>query len=149
MNALSSGLEISPFLEAIFNAINVKTVICVVKAFVDATPISGPACVYAPAFVSLAIEDPTTLQTPKTKAPFDFASFIAAKVSAVSPDCEIAIITSFEVIIGFLYLNSDAYSTSTGIRALSSIRYSPTKPACQEVPQAIIIIRSAFTNLLI
>ena len=40
--------------------------------------------------------------------------------------------------MGFLYLNSDAYSTSTGIRARSSIKYSATKPACQEVPQATI-----------
>ena len=40
---------------------------------------------------------------------------MAAKVSAVSPDWDIAITISLEVIIGFLYLNSDAYSTSTGI----------------------------------
>jgi hypothetical protein len=62
-----------------------------VNAFVDATPISGPAWVYAPVCVSLAIEEPTTLHTPYTKAPLDFANFIAASVSAVSPDCEIAI----------------------------------------------------------
>ncbi|CAI8448560.1 MAG: Uncharacterised protein [Polaribacter sejongensis] len=43
MNALSSDLEISPFLDANFKEINAKTVICVVNAFVDATPISGPA----------------------------------------------------------------------------------------------------------
>ena len=48
------------------------------------------------------------------------ANFIAAKVSAVSPDWEIAITTSFSLIIGFLYLNSEAYSTSTGILAISS-----------------------------
>ena len=101
MNSLSSVLEISPFLEANFNAISVKSVICVVKAFVDATPISGPACVYAPACVSLAIEDPTTLQIPKTNAPFDFANLIAASVSAVSPDCEIAITTSLLLLLGF------------------------------------------------
>jgi len=64
--------------------------------------------------------EPTTLQTPNTNAPLDFASFIAARVSAVSPDWEIAITTSFSVITGFLYLNSDAYSTSTGILANSS-----------------------------
>ena len=60
----------------------------------DATPISGPACVYEPACVALAIEEPTTLQTPKIMAPFDFANSIAANVSAVSPLCEIAITTS-------------------------------------------------------
>ena len=77
-----------------------------------------------------------------------FASSIAAKVSAVSPDCDIAIITSSLLIIGFLYLNSEAYSTSTGILVKSSKIYSPINPACQEVPQAIIIIRFEFINLL-
>ena len=100
---LIADLESVPFACANFKAINESTVICVVKAFVDATPISGPAWVYAPAWVSLAIDDPTTLHTPKTKAPLDFASLIAANVSAVSPDCEIAITISFGVIIGFLY----------------------------------------------
>ena len=112
-----------PLALANLNAINVNSVIWVVKAFVEATPISGPACVYAPAFVSLAIVDPTTLQTPNTKAPFDFASLIAANVSAVSPDCEMAMTTSVSLITGFLYLNSDAYSTSTGILAKSSKIY--------------------------
>ena len=76
-------------------------------------------------------------------APFDFANSKAANVSAVSPDCEIAITTSFSLIIGFLYLNSLAYSTSTLIRAKSSIKYSPTKAACHEVPQATMIKRLA------
>ena len=39
---------------------------------------------------------------------------------------------------------ASAYSTSTGILAKSSKRYSPIKPACHDVPQATIIIRSAF-----
>ena len=56
------------------------------------------------------MDEPTTLQTPKTNAPFSLASLIAASVSAVSPDWEMAIITSLFVIIGFLYLNSEAYS---------------------------------------
>ena len=50
--------------------------------------------------------------------------------------------------IGLRYLNSEAYSTSTGIRAHSSKIYSATKPACQEVPQATIMMRSALTNFL-
>ena len=86
-------------------------------------------------------------QMPKMVAPRSFAISMAAIVSAVSPDCEMAITTSFSVIIGFLYLNSEAYSTSTGILAYSSIRYSPTRPACQEVPQATIMIRSMFLSL--
>ena len=35
-----------------------------------------------------------------------------------------------------------AYSTSTGIAANSSIRYSPTSAACQLVPQAVMTMRS-------
>jgi hypothetical protein len=56
-----------PFAFANFSEIRDSIVICVVNAFVDATPISGPACVYAPACVSLAIEEPTTLHIPKVK----------------------------------------------------------------------------------
>ena len=59
-----------------------------------------------------AIEEPTTLQIPMTVA-FLLCQPMAAKVSAVSPDCEIAIKTSLSLIIGSLYLNSEAYSTST------------------------------------
>ena len=135
---------ISPFLYAISNDINASTLTCVVNAFVEATPISGPAWVYIPASVNLGIEDPTTLHIPKTVAPLFFASSRAANVSAVSPDWDIAKTISVDLIIGFRYLNSDAYSTSTGIRAKSSIIYSPINPACHEVPQATIIIRFAF-----
>ena len=56
------------------------------NALVDATPISGPACVYVPPDVALVIEDPTTLQIPNVNAPCSFAISNAAKVSAVSPD---------------------------------------------------------------
>src|SRR5688572_32764849 len=80
-------------------------------------------------------------------APFDFANSIAANVSAVSPDCEIAITMSPSLMIGLRYLNSDAYSTSTGILQNSSNMYSATRPACHDVPQATIIIRSALDNL--
>ena len=81
-----SESAIVAFSLASFKAIKVSTVIWVVKAFVEATPISGPAWVYAPACVSRAIDEPTTLHTPKTKAPRLFAILIAARVSAVSPD---------------------------------------------------------------
>ena len=77
-------------------------VTCAVKAFVEATPISGPACVYEPAWVSRGIELPTTLQIPIIVAPFDLASFTAASVSAVSPDWEIAMTISLSSIMGFL-----------------------------------------------
>ncbi|MBT9146582.1 MAG: hypothetical protein DDT32_00316 [Syntrophomonadaceae bacterium] len=42
--------------------------------------------------------------------------------------------------IGWRYLNSAAYSTSVGIRVSSSIICSPINPACQEVPQPMMII---------
>ena len=57
-----------PFFRAKDAAINVNTVTCAVNAFVDATPISGPAWVYEPASVILEIEDPTTLQIPRIVA---------------------------------------------------------------------------------
>ena len=44
-----------------------------------------------------------------------------------------------------VYRNSDAYSTSTGIRVNSSKMYSPTVPACHDVPQPIMIMRWALT----
>src|SRR6185295_15949755 len=44
------------------------------------------------------------------------------------------------------YRNSDAYSTSTGTRHNSSKIYSASKPACQLVPQAMIIMRWAFLS---
>ena len=49
----------------------------------------------------------------------------------------------FSLIIGLRYRNSEAYSTSTLMRARSSKRYSPTRQACQDVPQATITIRCA------
>jgi len=85
---------------------------------------------------------PTTFVIPRTLIPFAFASRIAARVSAVSPDWLIVITRSPFFRTGFLYLNSLAYSTSTGIRAYSSIRYSATSPACHDVPHAIKIILS-------
>ncbi len=135
-----------PFFFPTSNAINVSTVICAVKALVEATPISGPACVYDPLSVSRDMLDPTTLQTPNTWAPCSFASRMAAKVSAVSPDCEMAMTTSSGRMMGFLYRNSEAYSTSTGMRAKSSKRYSATRPACQLVPHAMMRMRCAFSQ---
>ena len=39
-----------------------------------------------PASVSLEMDEPTTLHTPKTKAPRSLLMLMAANVSAVSPD---------------------------------------------------------------
>ncbi|MPN50000.1 hypothetical protein SDC9_197625 [bioreactor metagenome] len=79
----------------------VSTVSCPVKALVEATPISGPTCMYVPVSVVLAMEEPTALTIPKIKAPLSLARLIAAKVSAVSPDWEMAITTSWASITGF------------------------------------------------
>src|SRR5919198_797280 len=91
---------------------------------------------------SRAMVDPTTFTSPSVLAPRRFASRIAASVSAVSPDCEITMLSVFFVTIGFRYRNSDAYSTSTGMRASSSMYSSPMSPECQLVPHAVMIIRS-------
>ena len=96
------------------------TEICVVNAFVDATPISGPAWVKITPSASRASVLPRTLQIERVYAPFFFASFIAAIVSAVSPDCETSMSKSFLERIGSLYLNSEAISVSTGILRFDS-----------------------------
>ena len=139
-------LSIVPSFSAKKSPISNSKLIWQLNAFVDATPISEPACVYIPEWVSLAIDDPTTLQIPYKKAPFSLAIFIAASVSAVSPDCDIGITMSPLLIIGFLYLNSEAYSTSTGILSNSSKKYSPNRLECQDVPQEIKIILFAEVN---
>ena len=58
------------------------------KAFVDATPISGPARVGARMSLSRAIVDVVSLTTATIFCPFALAARRLAKVSAVSPDCE-------------------------------------------------------------
>ena len=56
-----------------------------------------------------------------TLAPRSRASRIAARVSAVSPDCEMPITRSRSSITGLRYRNSDAMSISTGTRDHHSI----------------------------
>ena len=53
---------------------------------VAATPISGPARVYRTASLPRAIDESTTLQITRTLAPWRWASSMAIRVSAVSPD---------------------------------------------------------------
>jgi len=71
-----------------------------VKAFVLATPTSGPAWMYIPQSVSRAMVEPTTFTMPKLRAPQDCASRSASSVSAVSPDWEMPITTSSSLISG-------------------------------------------------
>jgi hypothetical protein len=56
-----------------------------VKAFVDATPISGPACVARTPSTIRATAEPGTFTTPTVRAPRRLASWSAATVSAVCP----------------------------------------------------------------
>ena len=88
--------------------------------------------------VSLETELPATLHIPIVSAPWLFAFLIAANVSAVSPDWEIAMTIVLSSIKAWLYLNSEAYSTWTGILANRSIKFFPISPACHDVPHAVI-----------
>ena len=63
------------------------------KAFVEATPISGPACVGKTASAIRAIWLPGALTIAAIGAPARRASESAATVSAVSPDCEMPIVS--------------------------------------------------------
>ena len=126
--------------------ISASTVSCDVKAFVEATPISGPACTYTPPSDSRAMLLPTTFTIPSTVAPLAFASRSADSVSAVSPLWLIRKTTSSMFTIGSRYRNSDAYSTSVGMRAICSNMYSPTSAACHDVPQAVRMSRRALSS---
>ena len=65
--------------------------ICAVKHFVEATPISSPARMCSVPEATRVARLPSTLQITSTRAPRAPASLMAAIVSAVSPDCVIAI----------------------------------------------------------
>ncbi len=111
---------------------------------VDATPISGPACIgIHPEDIRIACE-PITFTILQRVAPLSWASVIAPSVSAVSPLWLMASTTVRSSTIGLEYRNSEAILTSTGMRASSSIRVFPTMPACAAVPHAVITIRSIF-----
>ena len=100
------------------------------KAFVEATPISGPAFVKKTKSDSLANELEGTLHIPKrAKYPKSFANLKQAKVSAVSPDCEMVKNKVFGATTLFLYLNSLATSTLQGRPARPSNQYLATVPA--------------------
>jgi len=69
---------------------------CAVKAFVDATPTSVPACNIKEKSLSLTIDEVATLQKVRVaKKPDSFALRKAARVSAVSPDWERVIKSEF------------------------------------------------------
>ena len=64
-----------------------------VKALVEATPISGPASVGARASERREMLEVGTLTTASVFAPCSLAYFSEASVSAVSPDCEMKIVS--------------------------------------------------------
>ena len=101
-----------------------------------ATPISGPARVYRTASASRGIWLPLVLQMASTLAFWVLACWTASKVSAVSPDCEMAITSVWLSKTGSRYLNSLASSTSTGNRVQCSIAYLASSPEWNAVPQA-------------
>src|SRR5659263_741926 len=86
-----------------------------VKVFVAATPISGPALVYKIFSTSRESVVPTTFVMARVCHPYVFASFNAAIVSAVSPDCDIAITSVDSESTGFAYRNSELISTSVSV----------------------------------
>src|SRR2546421_401713 len=88
----------------------------------------------------------TLLQMPRVRNPLRWLSRNAPSVSAVSPLWLIAK-TSVLPLIGVLrWRNSLAYSTSTGMFASCSMRYSPTSAACNAVPQPVSTTRETSRN---
>ncbi len=119
----------SSFLSQSAIAIMRRAVICAVNAFVEATPTSFPAWVNIPASVSCAIVEPGTFTIPSVNIPLCFASRSAARVSAVSPDCDMTRSTESLFQNCLLYRNSLAISTRHGIPQISWRKFFPTSPA--------------------
>ena len=91
--AAASGVSV-PVRRPRWIATSASAASCAVKHLVDATPISGPACVYSEPCDERGIAESTTLQMARTRQPRARASFTAASVSAVSPLCEMAMTRS-------------------------------------------------------
>ena len=88
----------------------------------------------------------TLLQIPSVRKPLRRLSRKAPNVSAVSPLWLMAK-TSVLPLMGVLrWRNSLAYSTSTGILASCSIRYSLTRAACNAVPHPVSTTRETSRN---
>mmetsp|Transcript_58315 Transcript_58315/g.161249 ORF Transcript_58315/g.161249 Transcript_58315/m.161249 type:complete len:240 (+) Transcript_58315:633-1352(+) len=113
------------------------------NTFVDATPSSAPASASTTTSLSRPMVESATLTnaTVRTRLPSSQprTARMLATASSVSPEFEMTITTSPGRHKGWLYLNSEAYCTSTAILAMCSIRYSATRAACQEVPQPTIV----------
>ena len=74
------------------------------------------------------------MQSVSCLAPFRAASSIAARVSAVSPDCEMDTTRVRSSITASRYRSSEELSASDGTRVRDSIHVRPTVAACRLVP---------------
>mmetsp|Transcript_63255 Transcript_63255/g.150880 ORF Transcript_63255/g.150880 Transcript_63255/m.150880 type:complete len:226 (-) Transcript_63255:215-892(-) len=114
------------------------------KTFVDATPSSVPARAAMCASHSVAMVDLSWFTIPMVKmsaASFDALTLrTPSTASPVSPELDTTMSTSPAFRRGFLYRNSEAICTSTGILAICSMRYSPSRATFQEEPAPMIMI---------
>mmetsp|Transcript_111054 Transcript_111054/g.314300 ORF Transcript_111054/g.314300 Transcript_111054/m.314300 type:complete len:297 (+) Transcript_111054:546-1436(+) len=114
------------------------------KAFVEEMPSSSPAMTFIDASLSRARVEPSwlTRASVRTSPPCGelFRDLRLSTASAVSPEFEMMTRVSPGRRRGNRYLNSDAYCTSTGIRAMCSMRYSASKAACHELPLPMTMI---------
>ena len=115
--------------KAAFKLRMAKTPSWLVKPFVEATLISGPASIGMTRSLSLAIELSETLTIEIIFSTFPRQYLSAANVSAVSPDWLTNMARVFLLIGGLRYRNSDAISTSTGILATCSNQYLAVRHA--------------------
>mmetsp|Transcript_63331 Transcript_63331/g.200311 ORF Transcript_63331/g.200311 Transcript_63331/m.200311 type:complete len:280 (-) Transcript_63331:1144-1983(-) len=122
-------------------AIIVTTTIWDVYALVDATPISAPALMCTPQWVSRAMADPTVLVTPTQRAPLRFTYSRAPRVSAVSPDWLTNTTVSSRNMGALRSTISEASSRDTGTPVSSSISAREASAAWYEVPQAMKMMR--------
>src|SRR5579871_6722589 len=125
----SAAASIAPRALAKAIAKHASAISCVVKALVDATPISGPASVGSTASDSRAILLSGTFTTERIFCPCDLQYFKGAMVSAVSPDWDTNSPSPFFDRGGSRYRNSEPTSASTGTFASISIQYLATRQA--------------------
>src|SRR6266852_1608546 len=81
-----------------------NAVSCAVIAFVEATPISGPACVKIDPAASRVTIEPITLQIASVGEPFSLASRCPARVSACSTGYDAHLLEFAELLLGNLHL---------------------------------------------
>jgi hypothetical protein len=97
----SSAASILPRDRAAATASAVKTLIWAVKALVEATPISGPQWIGQTTSTSRAMVDSWALTTAALCIPLAWQKRRAASVSAVSPDCDMAMTRELELSAGW------------------------------------------------